>query len=129
MAARLTSVPGASAVFQGAVVSYADAVKVGQLGVAPSTLAEHGAVSAETAAEMAAGVRARLGVDVGVAVTGIAGPDGGTEEKPVGTVCWSVRLADGRAITRTVRLPGDRADIRDRSTTVAMHLLHRLLSE
>ena len=86
VAARLTSVPGSSAVFQGAVVSYADAVKVGQLGVAPSTLAEHGAVSAETAAEMAAGVRARLGVDVGVAVTGIAGPDGGTREKPVGLV-------------------------------------------
>ena len=64
-----------------------------------------------------------------MAITGIAGPDGGTEEKPVGTVCWSVRLADGRGITRTVRLPGDRADIRDRSTTVAMHLLLRLLSE
>ena len=66
--------------------------------------------------------------DTAVAITGIAGPDGGTEEKPVGTVCWSVKLADGRAITRSIRLPGDRADIRDRSTTVAMHLLRRVLS-
>ena len=78
---------------------------------------------------MAEGALKHFEADTAVAITGIAGPDGGTEEKPVGTVCWSVRLADGRAITRTVRLPGDRTDIRDRSTTVAMHLLRRLLSE
>ena len=64
-----------------------------------------------------------------MAITGIAGPEGGTEDKPVGTVCWSVKLADGRGTTRTLRLPGDRADIRERSTTVALHLLRRVLSE
>jgi nicotinamide-nucleotide amidase len=128
VAARLTSVPGASAVFQGAVVSYADAVKVGQLGVAPSTLAEHGAVSAETAAEMAAGVRARLGVDVGVAVTGIAGPDGGTPEKPVGLVHLHAETPEaGRGIE--FGFPSDRETVRSRATVAALHLLRRLLSQ
>jgi nicotinamide-nucleotide amidase len=78
---------------------------------------------------MADGALRRFEADTAVAITGIAGPGGGTEEKPVGTVCWSVRTSDGRGITRTLRLPGDRADIRDRSTTVAMHLLRRVLSE
>jgi nicotinamide-nucleotide amidase len=78
---------------------------------------------------MADGALRRFDADTAVAITGIAGPDGGTEEKPVGTVAWSVKLGDGRALTRTVRLPGDRADVRDRSTTVAMHMLRRLLAE
>jgi nicotinamide-nucleotide amidase len=81
------------------------------------------------AVAMAEGALRRFEADTAVAITGIAGPDGGTEEKPVGTVCFSVKLADGRGLTRMLRLPGDRADIRDRSTTVAMHLLRRLLSE
>jgi nicotinamide-nucleotide amidase len=97
--------------------------------VDPRLIEEHGAVSEPVAEAMAEGALNRFEADTAVAVTGIAGPDGGSEEKPVGTVCWSVQLADGRSITRTVRLPGDRADIRDRSTTVAMHLLRRLLSE
>ncbi len=84
-------------------------------------------LAAETAAAMAAGARARLETDIAVAVTGVAGPGGGSEEKPVGYVCWCAKLADGAVLARDVRLPGDRAEIRDRSTTVAMHLLRRLL--
>jgi nicotinamide-nucleotide amidase len=129
LAARLTERPGSSSYVAGGVVAYANDAKVELLDVDPRLIEEHGAVSEPVAEAMADGALKRFGADTAVAITGIAGPDGGTEEKPVGTVCWSVRLADGRAITRTVRLPGDRADIRDRSTTVAMHLLHRLLSE
>jgi nicotinamide-nucleotide amidase len=129
LAARLTERPGSSSYVAGGVVAYANDAKVELLDVDPRLIEEHGAVSEPVAEAMADGALKRFGADTAVAITGIAGPDGGTEEKPVGTVCWSVRLADGRAITRTVRLPGDRADIRDRSTTVAMHLLRRLLSE
>jgi nicotinamide-nucleotide amidase len=128
VAARLTSVPGASQAFEGAVVSYADAVKEAQLGVASSTLAAHGAVSAETAAEMAAGVRARLGVDVGVAVTGIAGPDGGTSEKPVGLVYLHAETPE-RSHGIEFSFPSDRETIRSRATVAALHLLRRLLSQ
>jgi nicotinamide-nucleotide amidase len=77
---------------------------------------------------MADGALVRFDADTAVSVTGIAGPGGGTAEKPVGTVCWCVRLGEGRSLSRTLLLPGDRADIRDRSTTVAMHLLRRVLS-
>ena len=129
LAARLTERPGSSAYVAGGVVAYADEAKVELLEVDPGLIKEHGAVSEPVAEAMAEGALKRFEADTAVAITGIAGPDGGSEEKPVGTVCWSVQLADGRAITRTVRLPGDRADIRDRSTTVAMHLLRRLLSE
>jgi nicotinamide-nucleotide amidase len=129
LAARLTERPGSSSYVAGGVVAYANEAKVELLDVDPRLIEEHGAVSEPVAEAMAAGALGRFEADTAVAVTGIAGPDGGSEEKPVGTVCWSVQLADGRSITRTVRLPGDRADIRDRSTTVAMHLLRRLLSE
>ena len=129
LAARLTERPGSSAYVAGGVVAYANEAKVDLLGVDPQLIEAHGAVSEPVAEAMAAGALKRFDADTAVAITGIAGPDGGTEEKPVGTVCWSVQLADGRSITRTVHLPGDRADIRDRSTTVAMHLLRRLLSE
>jgi len=129
LAARLTERPGSSAYVAGGVVAYANEAKVELLDVDPQLIKEHGAVSEPVADAMADGALKQFEADTAVAITGIAGPDGGTEEKPVGTVCWSVQLTDGRGITRTVRLPGDRADIRDRSTTVAMHLLHRLLSE
>ena len=129
LAARLTERPGSSAYVAGGVVAYANEAKVELLGVDPLLIEQHGAVSEPVADAMAEGALRRFDADTAVAITGIAGPDGGTEEKPVGTVCWSVKLADGRGITRTIHLPGDRADIRDRSTTVAMHLLRRVLSE
>ncbi len=129
LAARLTDRPGSSAYVAGGVVAYANEAKVELLGVDPGLIERHGAVSEPVADAMAEGALRRFEADTAVAITGIAGPDGGSEEKPVGTVCWSVQLADGRGLTRTVRLPGDRADIRDRSTTVAMHLLRRVLSE
>ena len=101
VAARLTSVPGSSDVFVGGVVAYANTVKASELGVAQEVLDQHGAVSAETAAAMAHGVRARLGVDIGVAVTGVAGPGGGTEEKPVGLVFVHAVGPDGEEARRT----------------------------
>jgi nicotinamide-nucleotide amidase len=126
LAARLTDRAGSSAYVLGGVVVYADAAKTALAGVDPELIARTGAVSVEVAAALARGAAERLGADVGVGITGIAGPGGGTEEKPVGTVCLSVCHGD-RSLTRRVRLPGGRADVRDRSTTVAMHLLRRLL--
>ena len=128
LAARLTERPGSSSYVAGGVVAYANDAKVELLGVDAELIERHGAVSEPVADAMAEGALRRFDADTAVAVTGIAGPDGGSEEKPVGMVCWSVRLADGRALARTVRLPGDRTEIRDRSTTVAMHLLRRILS-
>ena len=128
VAGRLTSVPGSSEVFVGAVVAYADGVKEGELGVPAQTLAEHGAVSAQTAAAMAAGVRKRLGVDVGVAVTGIAGPGGGTPEKPVGLVYLHAETPDGSHGVE-FNFPSDRDTIRARATAAALHLTRRLLSQ
>ena len=126
VAARLTSVPGSSDVFVGGVVAYANTVKASELGVAQEVLEQHGAVSAETAAAMAHGVRARLGVDVGVAVTGVAGPSGGTEEKPVGLVFVHAVGPDGEEARRT-ELPGDRDMVRGRATAASLHLVRRLL--
>jgi nicotinamide-nucleotide amidase len=128
VAARLTAVPGSSDVFRGGVVAYADDVKEDELQVEHAVLAEHGAVSAETAREMAGGVRARLGADVSVSVTGIAGPGGGTEEKPVGLVFLHAVGPDGEA-ARRIDLPGDRDMIRGRATAAALHLLRRLLTQ
>jgi nicotinamide-nucleotide amidase len=126
VAARLTSVPGASDVFLGSIVAYANAVKAGELGVAQELLDHHGAVSAEAAAAMAHGVRSRLGADIGVAVTGVAGPDGGTDEKPVGLVFVHAVGPDGEEARRT-ELPGDREMIRGRATAASLHLVRRLL--
>jgi nicotinamide-nucleotide amidase len=126
VAARLTSVPGSSDVFLGSVVAYANGVKEDALGVPASVLEAHGSVSAEAAAAMAEGVRERLGADVGVAVTGIAGPGGGTEEKPVGLVFAHAAGPDGEKAVRT-ELPGDREMIRGRATAAALHLVRRLL--
>src|SRR5207249_3201647 len=119
--------PGSSDVFKGGVVAYANEIKEAELGVPPETLRDHGAVSRETALAMAEGARARLGVDVAVSVTGVAGPDGGTEEKPVGLVHLAAVGPDGH-VAHEFNLPGDRAMIRSRSTVMALHLLRRLLT-
>lgn len=126
LAGRLTDLAGSSEYFPGGLVTYADGAKVALAGVPAETISRVGAVSAEVAQALADGARATLHADVGVGVTGIAGPGGGSEEKPVGTVWLSVGDAAGR-LTRRVLLPGGRADVRDRTTTVAMHLLRRLL--
>lgn len=128
LAGRLADPPGASNYLAGGVVSYSNEAKIELLGVDATLIAEHGAVSEPVAEAMAAGALRRFGADTAVAITGIAGPGGGTPDKPVGTVCFCVALRDGRMTTRTTRLPGERADVRERSTTVAMHLLYRALS-
>jgi len=128
VAARLTGIPGSSDVFLGGVVAYADEVKQAELGVPAALLAEHGAVSAEVAEAMARGARARLGVDVAVSVTGIAGPDGGTEEKPVGLVYLHAEGPAG-GVGREFSFPGDRPSIRARSVVGALHLVRRLALE
>jgi nicotinamide-nucleotide amidase len=127
VAARLTDVPGASAVFLGGVVAYSDRVKLDELGVPAEVLEAHGAVSAEVAAAMAHGARARLQADVAVAVTGVAGPDGGTADKPVGLVFFHAASPDDEEALR-FDLPGERDWIRSRSAVVALHLVRRLLT-
>jgi nicotinamide-nucleotide amidase len=129
LAARLTERPGSSDYFAGGVVAYANDAKAELLGVDTALIEAHGAVSEPVAEAMAAGALQRFRADTAVAITGIAGPGGGTEDKPVGTVCFTVVLVDRPPVTRTLRLPGGRADVRERSTTVAMHLLRRALSE
>jgi nicotinamide-nucleotide amidase len=129
LAARITDLPGASAYMAGSVVSYANEAKVELLGVDPSLIESHGAVSPQVAEAMAKGALERFGADVAVSITGIAGPEGGTEEKPVGYVCFNARLADGAAIAREPVIPGGRADIRERSALVGLHLLRILLGD
>jgi nicotinamide-nucleotide amidase len=128
VAQRITSVPGSSDVFLGAVVAYANAVKEGELGVPAAVLERFGAVSAEAARAMAEGVRTRLGADVGVAVTGVAGPGGGTAEKPVGLVYLHAAGPDGGRAA-DFSLPADREAIRRRATVAALHLVRRLLTQ
>jgi nicotinamide-nucleotide amidase len=129
LAGRLTELAGSSDYVLGGLVVYSNEAKTTLAGVDPSLIAQVGAVSVEVAEALADGARTRVGADVGVGITGIAGPGGGTAEKPVGLVCFSVAGPDGSRITRSTNLPGGRADIRDRSTTVAMHLVRRLLVE
>ncbi len=127
LAARLTERPGSSAYVAGGVVSYSNEAKRDLLGVDEALIETHGAVSPEVARAMAEGALERFDADVAAAITGIAGPDGGTDDKPVGTVCWCVLSSDGTVLARDVAMPGDRTEIRDRSTTVAMQMLRRLL--
>jgi nicotinamide-nucleotide amidase len=129
LAARLTEQPGSSAYLVAGLVAYANDTKSDVLGVDPALIETHGAVSEPVAEAMAAGAIRRFGADTAVAITGIAGPGGGTQEKPVGTVCFTVALAAGVPVTRTIRLPGNRSDVRERSTTVAMHLLRQTLDQ
>ena len=126
LSARLTELAGSSDYVLGGLVVYSNAAKTALAGVDPAVIERVGAVSPEVAEALADGARERLAADVGVGITGVAGPGGGTEAKPVGLVCISVTAADAR-LTRSVNLPGDRADVRDRSSTVAMHLVRRLL--
>jgi nicotinamide-nucleotide amidase len=127
LAARLTELAGASDYVNGGIVAYSNDVKISQVGVVRELIEAHGAVSAEVALALADGARARLDADVGVGITGVAGPGGGTEEKPVGLVWLSISLAGAEPLTRSVNLPGGRADVRDRATTVALHLVRRAL--
>jgi nicotinamide-nucleotide amidase len=108
-------------------VAYSNDVKVAQVGVPPELIERHGAVSQEVAEALADGARTHLEADLGVGVTGVAGPGGGTEEKPVGLVWISVAGPGEERLTRSVNLPGGRFDVRDRATTVALHLLRRAL--
>jgi nicotinamide-nucleotide amidase len=128
LAARLTEMAGSSDYFRGGIVAYSNEVKIAQAGVAGELIERHGAVSQEVAEALADGARSRLEADVGVGVTGVAGPGGGTEEKPVGLVWLSVSGPAVQRLTRSVNLPGGRFDVRDRATTVGMHLLRRALT-
>jgi nicotinamide-nucleotide amidase len=129
LAARLTELPGSSDYMRGGIVAYANDVKVALAAVPGELIERHGAVSQEVAQALADGARSLLGGDLGVGLTGVAGPGGGSEEKPVGLVWISVAAPGDTRLSRSVNLPGGRADIRDRATTVAMHLLRRVLLE
>jgi nicotinamide-nucleotide amidase len=129
MSARLTERAGSSDYMLGGLVVYSNEAKIALAGVPAEMIETHGAVSPPVAAALADGACERFGADVGIGITGIAGPGGGTEEKPVGTVCLSVAVAGGERWDRTVLLPGDRQTIRERTTTVVMHGLRRMLRE
>ncbi|HKW48850.1 MAG TPA: competence/damage-inducible protein A [Gemmatimonadaceae bacterium] len=128
LGARLTSIPGSSEVVLGGVIAYANEVKLSLLGVDAADLAKHGAVSEQIARQMAEGVRGRLGATIGISITGVAGPGGGTPEKPVGTVWIAGALPEG---TRAVQLKliGDREEIRRRATQSSLELVRRALLE
>jgi nicotinamide-nucleotide amidase len=128
VSARLTSVPGSSDVFVGGIVAYDDRLKLDGLNVPAEVLERHGAVSAETAAAMAAGARNALGTDVGASVTGVAGPGGGTPEKPVGLVFIHAETPDASHGVE-LHLPGSRDAVRRRAAASALHLLRRLLTQ
>jgi nicotinamide-nucleotide amidase len=129
MAARVTDLEGASEYFAGGVVAYSNEAKAEMLGVDPKLIEQRGAVSPEVAEAMAVGALGRFDADVAVSITGIAGPGGGSEGKPVGYVCFNARLADGTSIARDPVIPGGRLDIRERSALIGMHLLRMLLGE
>ncbi len=126
LGARLTAIPGSSDVFMGGVIAYANAVKVRELGVSSTALEEHGAVSEPVVRAMASGVRAKFGVDIGLGVSGVAGPGGGTKEKPVGLVWLSVAIGD-RVEARSFQSVGDRSEVRQRGAQAVMELARRLL--
>ncbi len=127
MAARLTDRAGSSAYALGGITAYSNEAKVALAGVPEELIERHGAVSPEVARALADGAVERFGADVGIGITGIAGPGGGTPEKPVGMVCVCLAERGGSRIERTLQLPGGRAMVRERTTTVTMHLLLRLL--
>jgi nicotinamide-nucleotide amidase len=128
LAARLTDLAGSSAYVRGGLVVYSNEAKQELAGVPMALIERVGAVSAEVAEALATGARDRLAADIGVGITGVAGPGGGTEAKPVGLVHLCV-ADDRRSINRRVQLPGSRADVRERATLIAMHLLRELLDQ
>jgi nicotinamide-nucleotide amidase len=127
LAGRVTDVPGSSDYFLGAAVTYANAAKADLVGVSAATLERHGAVSEETAREMALGARKRFGATIGLSTTGIAGPGGGTPEKPVGTVHIALDAADGTRLHKRLLLPGERSLIRRWTTSTALGMLRKHL--
>ncbi len=126
LSAALTEVPGSSGWFVGGVAAYSNEIKERVLGVPSGILAAHGAVSEETVRDMAQGVAGLMQTDVAVAISGVAGPGGGSVEKPVGTVCIAV-LANGMNYGRTMYFTGDRASIREQTVAVAVDVLLRRL--
>ena len=128
LAARITDVPGSSDYFAGGVVCYSNEAKRDLLGVEQDLLDRHGAVSAEVAEAMATGALERFDADVAVSITGIAGPGGGSEEKPVGLVHFNVQTGEGKTRAAAPIIPGGRRDVRERSALVAMHLLREMLA-
>ena len=129
VAARLAGVPGASTVLRGGIVAYANDVKISQVGVPATTIAAHGAVSAEVALALAEGARQTLQSDIGIGVTGIAGPGGGTDEKPVGLVHIAVVGPNGTSQVMERRFPGDREAIRTNTALTGLHLVRLLLQD
>ena len=128
LAHLITSVAGSSNYFKGSIIAYANEIKESALGVNPSTLANHGAVSEETIIEMAKGVQAQLGVDIGIATSGIAGPDGGTEDKPVGTIWIAIAIGD-EVKTRQLKLFKDRLLNIKMTAVTSLAMLWRILSK
>ncbi len=123
---RLTNVPGSSDYFLGSIIAYSDSTKTQLLNVNPATLSQYGAVSEETVKEMADGVRTRLGTDIGVALTGIAGPDGGTPDKPVGTACLALAM-EGTLVSRQYKLWGNREWIKTLTSQLCLDWVRRAL--
>jgi len=119
----LTDLPGSSRILVGGIVAYADRVKTGLLGVRAEDLTEHGAVSEAVAQAMAEGIRHTFGADVGIAITGIAGPEGGTAAKPVGTVWFALAVPEGKTWTGRAHFVGDRATVREQAVRYALQLL------
>jgi nicotinamide-nucleotide amidase len=126
LGARLTAIPGSSDVLVGGVIAYANDVKVRELGVTQRVLDEHGAVSEPVVRQMASGVRAKFGVDVGLSISGVAGPGGGTPDKPVGLVWISAAIGD-RVDAKSFQSVGDRGEVRHRGAQAVMELARRML--
>lgn len=129
LAAKIGDRAGASAYFSGGAVTYSNQAKTDLLGVDPDLIERHGAVSAEVAEAMANGALERFGADLAISITGVAGPEGGSEEKPVGYVCFHAVTGEGTSLGRDPVIPGSRADIRERSALLAMHLLRELIEK
>ena len=128
IAKRITDLPGSSEVFVGGLVAYSNEAKVEHTGVSPTDLEQHGAVSEAVARQLAVGVAERFGAEIGVGITGVAGPGGGTDEKPVGTV-WIASAIDGESVAERRRFAGDRAAVRERAAQAALGQLYRRLRE